>query len=167
MSRRRPRAEWISDDGPRILPIPWIAEDADKPGELTPLGWTSFDQDHAREGHARRLCQVCGEQVTGVLVHLNATSQGRLYTSGCGMHSRCAWMAIKMCPHFGRSGWISEYIGWIWDGPGQGYDVGAEEDDPTYWDSVLSDILPPLSGAYPITVDDLRQLARGGVYSES
>lgn len=156
---KRPRANFTDDHQDRRLPIPWIAEDDRRDGELIEAGWTGFDPVRGRRGHCERLCQICGEEVPlGELVHLSIT-RGVMETSGCGMHPKCARFALKFCPHFSRRTYESDdVIGWLWPYDGQGYEAYTDEEGDPDWDSIIGDFVGGREGSVPLTYAELREL---------
>ncbi len=159
----RPKAEWKAGGRmtyaggsrgamPDRLPVPWM----NGPCVAQRGDWHSF-RDDAWRAHAHRLCAVCGERMEGLVV-LGQFGHHPGETSGPGGHPRCMWLAVNSCPHLAEQG---ETVAWSYDGPGNGYEISAEDGlqdggVPENW----GEGEPVSPGAQPLGREQLKALAK-------
>lgn len=142
--RHRLRLGW--SDNLR-LPVPWInGTFPERHGD-----WLTFPHDRSVAAYARRLCVVCGENMSGAIVFGSAVDGDRV-TAGPGGHPRCLWLAANTCPNLLDPDKM--IVAWLYVGGGRGH-ITTDPESP-YDDGHQS--IDPI--ATPLTRDELRALAR-------
>jgi hypothetical protein len=162
----RPRATWTPTEGgtlietgqpPQSLPAPWVQGD-----KVADNDWMSFRDDlDARVALERRLCTVCGLAVEGSIVYLRyETTKPLALTSGPGAHAVCAVLAARHCPHLvrQRAEDPDAVIAYVYDGPGQAFDV--TEEDLAAFLGIFSDIVELTGPVTPVSLPELTARAR-------